>query len=56
VGALARRGRSRIIADPAGANGDVPTGNLTALQIVTDGMKMTPISPSVTEGFRPALK
>ncbi len=28
--------RSRIIADPAGANGDVPTGNATALQLVTD--------------------
>jgi len=38
--------RSRIIADPAGANGDVPTGNNTMLQIVTDGMKMTPINPS----------
>ena len=29
--------RSRIIADPAGANGDVPTGNHTMLQLVTDG-------------------
>lgn len=38
--------RSRIIADPAGANGHVPTGNQTALQIVTDAMKMTPASPS----------
>jgi uncharacterized repeat protein (TIGR01451 family) len=41
--------RSRVIADPAGANGDVPTGNTTMLQLVTDGMKMTPISPSVTD-------
>ena len=39
--------RSRVIADPAGANGDVPTGNQTMLQMVIDGMKMTPISPSV---------
>jgi subtilisin-like proprotein convertase family protein len=38
--------RSRIIGDPAGANGDVPTGNLTALQLVTDAMKMTPSNPS----------
>jgi subtilisin-like proprotein convertase family protein len=38
--------RSRVIADPAGANGDVPTGNNTMLQIVTDGLKMTPINPS----------
>ncbi len=38
--------RSRIIADPAGANGDVPTGNNKMLQIVTDGMKMTPLNPS----------
>jgi uncharacterized repeat protein (TIGR01451 family) len=42
--------RSRIIADPAGANGDVPTGNNTALEIVTDGLKMTPIDPSFTDG------
>ncbi len=42
--------RSRIIADPAGANGSVPAGNLTALQLVTDGLKMTPIDPSFTEG------
>jgi uncharacterized repeat protein (TIGR01451 family) len=41
--------RSRIIADPAGANGDVPTGNATALQLVTDGLKMTPINPSFTD-------
>jgi len=41
--------RSRIIADPAGANGDVPTGNTTALQIVTDALKMTPINPSFTD-------
>lgn len=38
--------RSRIIADPAGANGDVPTGNQTTLQIVTDAMKLTPLNPS----------
>ena len=41
--------RSRIIADPAGANGDVPTGNQTMLRIVTDGMKLTPLNPSFTE-------
>ncbi len=41
--------RSRIIADPAGANGDVPTGNATMLQLVTDALKMTPINPSFTD-------
>lgn len=41
--------RSRIIADPAGANGDVPTGNQTMLQIVTDAMKLTPTEPSFIE-------
>ena len=41
--------RSRIIADPAGANGDVPTGNHTMLQLVIDGMKMTPINPKFTD-------
>jgi uncharacterized repeat protein (TIGR01451 family) len=41
--------RSRIIADPAGANGDVPTGNTTMLQLVTDALKMTPINPSFTD-------
>lgn len=41
--------RSRIIADPAGANGDVPTGNHTMLQIVTDALKMTPLNPSFIE-------
>ena len=41
--------RSRVIADPAGANGDVPTGNRTMLQLVTDGLKMTPIDPSFTD-------
>jgi uncharacterized repeat protein (TIGR01451 family) len=40
--------RSRVIADPAGANGDVPTGNRTMLQLVTDGLKLTPIDPSFT--------
>jgi subtilisin-like proprotein convertase family protein len=39
--------RSRIIADPAGANGDVPTGNNTTLSIVTDAMRLfTPNQPS----------
>lgn len=39
--------RSRIIADPAGANGDVPTGNNTSLSIVTDAMRLfTPNNPS----------
>lgn len=42
--------RSRIIADAAGANGSVPAGNDTTLEIVTDGLKMTPIDPSFTEG------
>ncbi len=42
--------RGRIIADPAGANGSVPLGNQTTLQLVTDGLKMTPIDPSFTEG------
>lgn len=41
--------RSRIIADPAGANGDVPTGNQTTLRIVTDAMKLTPLNPSFTQ-------
>jgi uncharacterized repeat protein (TIGR01451 family) len=41
--------RSRVIADPAGANGDVPTGNQTMLQVVTDGLKMTPIDPTFTD-------
>jgi uncharacterized repeat protein (TIGR01451 family) len=41
--------RSRIIGDPAGANGDVPTGNATMLQLVTDALKMTPINPSFTD-------
>ena len=41
--------RSRIIKDPAGANGDVPTGNTTALQLVTDALKMTPINPSFAD-------
>lgn len=38
--------RSRIIADPAVGNGSVPVGSNRMLQIVTDGMKMTPINPS----------
>jgi uncharacterized repeat protein (TIGR01451 family) len=41
--------RSRVIADPAGANGDVPAGNHTMLQLATDGLKMTPIDPSFTD-------
>lgn len=42
--------RSRIIADPAGANGSVPTGNNTMLEIVTDAMRLfTPIDPSFTD-------
>jgi uncharacterized repeat protein (TIGR01451 family) len=41
--------RSRIIADPAGANGDVPTGNQTMLQLTTDAMKLTPANPSVVD-------
>lgn len=40
--------RSRVIADPAGANGNVPTGNHTMLQLVTDGLKLTPIDPTFT--------
>lgn len=35
--------RSRII---AANGGDVPTGNQSMLQLVTDALKMTPISPS----------
>ena len=42
--------RSRIIRDPAGANGDVPTGNHTMLQLITDSLKMTPLSPTFTDG------
>ena len=42
--------RARVIADPAGANGDVPTGNQTMLQLVTDALKMTPIDPRFTDG------
>ena len=38
--------RSRIIADPQGANGEVPSGNNTMLRLVTDALKMTPINPS----------
>ena len=41
--------RSRVIADPAGANGDVPTGNTKMLSIVTDALKMTPVFPSFIE-------
>jgi len=38
--------RARVIGDPAGANGDVPTGNHTMLQLTIDAMKMTPINPN----------
>lgn len=38
--------RSRVIADPAGANGNVPMGNQKMLQLITDSLKMTPASPS----------
>lgn len=41
--------RSRVIADPAGANGDVPAGNQKMLQLVTDALKLTPIDPSFTD-------
>jgi len=41
--------RSRVIHDPAGANGDVPTGNHTMLQLITDALKMTPINPSLEQ-------
>lgn len=46
--------RSRIIADAGGANGDVPTGNQTMLQLVTDGLKMTGANPTVP-GARDAI-
>lgn len=38
--------RSRIIAANAGS---VPTGNQIALQIVTDGLKLTPLNPTFTQ-------
>jgi subtilisin-like proprotein convertase family protein len=41
--------RSRVIADPAGANGSVPAGNRTMLQLVTDALKLTPGDPSFIE-------
>jgi subtilisin-like proprotein convertase family protein len=41
--------RSRIIADPNGAAGDVPTGNATMLQLVTDALKLTPVNPSFVD-------
>lgn len=41
--------RARIIADPAGANGNVPIGNLTMLQLVTDALKLTPNNPTFIE-------
>ncbi len=41
--------RAKIIADPAGANGNVPTGNLTTLRLVTNALKMTPINPSFVD-------
>jgi len=42
--------RARVIADPAGANGDVPTGNHTMLLNVINGLKMTPVNPTFTDG------
>jgi uncharacterized repeat protein (TIGR01451 family) len=42
--------RGRVIADPAGANGDVPTGNHTMLQLTTDALKMTPLDPNFIDG------
>jgi hypothetical protein len=42
--------RARVIADPAGAAGDVATGNETMLQMVTDAIKMTPSTPSFDAG------
>jgi uncharacterized repeat protein (TIGR01451 family) len=41
--------RSRVIADPAGAAGNVPAGNETMLQLVTDALKLTPADPSFTD-------
>jgi uncharacterized repeat protein (TIGR01451 family) len=41
--------RQRVIVDPSGAGDDVPTGNHTMLQLVTDGLKMTPDNPSLTD-------
>jgi uncharacterized repeat protein (TIGR01451 family) len=41
--------RSLIIAEPGGANGDVPTGNATTLQLVTDALKLTPINPGFVD-------
>ena len=41
--------RARVIADPAGGHGDVPTGNQMMLQLVTDALKMTPNDPTFTQ-------
>jgi subtilisin-like proprotein convertase family protein len=42
--------RSRIIADPAGANGNVALGNNTTLSVVTDAMRLfTPGEPSYVD-------
>lgn len=41
--------RSRVIRDPAGADGDVPTGGRTMLQIVTDALRLTPANPSFVD-------
>ncbi len=38
--------RSRVIADPSGANGNVAAGNTKMLGIVTDALKLTPTDPS----------
>jgi subtilisin-like proprotein convertase family protein len=42
--------RARIIDDPSGAGGDVPSGNQTMLQLVTDALKMTPSNPGFLDG------
>jgi uncharacterized repeat protein (TIGR01451 family) len=42
--------RSQIIADPLGANGSVPTGNHTMLQLTIDALKATPLDPSFIDG------
>ncbi len=42
--------RARVIADAAGANGNVAVGNETMLQLVTDALKLTPANPSFIDG------
>ncbi len=41
--------RAKIIADPAGANGNVPAGNVASLKLVTNALKMTPINPTFVD-------